>query len=200
MMVDEGHAPGGEPHSGASAFQASLKLLDNRVDWIPMGWQGLYADMRLSLRAVGTAARADVVVYGAYDEDGLLYVDTASDDPVIRGVLRKARCRARCTCALCGRAGARPREFDECARTLCSGCAGIYLLYWELTSELAGRNESQAQGGTWQGRFGVRLWAAMRVAWPLSDNALDEETPLLNTAALKPWMERFWERLDRALD
>jgi hypothetical protein len=133
------HAFSSEPSlaRSASAFEASLVQLDNRVDWIPVGWQPLFGDLRRALRGIAHRSRDNLVIEGAFEEDGLLYVDCQADDEVVQGLLRKARARAKHTCVYCGRRGRR-RELDNWRETtLCGACAGPRLLQLELRRVLA---------------------------------------------------------------
>jgi hypothetical protein len=120
-----------------SAFEASLVQLERRVDWIPLGWQPLFGDLRRALRGIADRSRVDVIIEGAFEEDGLLYVDCQADDEVVQGLLRKTRAKAKNTCVHCGLRGRR-RELDNWRETtLCGTCAGPRLLQVELRRVLA---------------------------------------------------------------
>ena len=106
-----------------SRFTASLRLLDQRIDWIPFGWQRLYGDLRSKLQAVRSPKRDAVFVQGAYEQHGYLHVDAVTDDKVIQGILRKARAKATFTCMVCARQ-ARPRDIGDTYMSLCGACAG----------------------------------------------------------------------------
>jgi hypothetical protein len=122
--------------SSGDAFQESLNRLDRRIDWVPMGWQGIYADVRRQLRAVSSRTRENSVVYGPWQEHGSMYLDACRADPVVHGILRKAHIRAECTCVACGRRGIR-REVGEFRKTLCAPCAAIQLLECEWAELLS---------------------------------------------------------------
>lgn len=177
-----------------SPYEESLSVLNKRVDWIPMGWQALYTDMRVALAAAASPIREQVTVCGGCYEDGLLYVDSGANDAVVQGVLRKARARAKNTCAWCGCHGARLRQAGECIQTLCGKCGGLYLLKEELTSFLSGRDHMHA-GLKWREWFGTRLWIAIQGAWPASLARIDDQTPGLNVDGLEPWMHRLRDRV-----
>lgn len=118
-------------------FHESLELLNSRVDWIPTGWQALYADLRLRLYAVFCEGREPIVFLGGYEEDGHLLVETHAPDFVIQGILRKARAKAACTCMECGQPGKR-REFEDWREmVLCGTCAAPRLLQFEIQRLLA---------------------------------------------------------------
>jgi hypothetical protein len=113
-------------------YKQSLTLLDERVEWIPAGWQRLYADMRLQLRAAACAQRDHVRILGAHEEEGYLLIDASDPDAVVRGILRKARMKAVFTCMECGVPGRRRSLDGWRERVLCGACAGPHLLELEV--------------------------------------------------------------------
>src|SRR5438132_8161151 len=115
------------------AFEESLRRLEDKVDWVPLGWQPLFTAVRLSLRAVQSESRSDIVIHGAWEDEGRLYLDASGEDPVVHGILRKARVHARWTCSQCSRPG-RLREFGECCKTLCGRCAAVHQLELDMAS------------------------------------------------------------------
>lgn len=124
---------GGNRH----AFADSWSRLNRHVELIPMGWQRLYSELRFTLAAISTARRCMIEIAGAWEEDGLLQVQSETTDPVVQGVLRKARVRAMHTCMECGKPG-KPRELDEWRQaTLCGSCAGPRLLAVEVARLIA---------------------------------------------------------------
>jgi len=114
---------------------ASLEVLDQRVDWVPVGWQRLYADLRAKLRAIVCPGRFPIYVDGPCEHDGFLCIEAVTDDKVVQGVLRKARTKALCTCMFCGKP-AKLREFCGRYSTLCSACSGLRRLHLELVEAL----------------------------------------------------------------
>lgn len=136
MTGDEfGDQPDQRFGQAASRFQESLLVLDQRIDWIPAGWQRLYGDMRFKLRAVQCEARHPIRVDGAYETEGFLCVEAVTNDKVIQGILRKARATALATCMGCGNRG-KPREIGDDGATLCASCAGCLRLRDEIQSIL----------------------------------------------------------------
>jgi hypothetical protein len=102
-----------------------------------MGWQRLYSDLRFTLAAISTANRCTIGIAGAWEEDGLLQVQSDTTDRVVQGVLRKARVRAMHTCMECGKPG-KQRELDEWRQaTLCGACAAPRLLVLEIARLIA---------------------------------------------------------------
>lgn len=115
-----------------SPYADSLSRLNRHLDQIPMGWQALYVDLRFTLYCIETPARAATRIDGAWEEDGLLHVQSDSADRVVQGVLRKARVRAMHTCSVCGKRG-KLRQLDEWREaTLCGSCAGPRLLKLQI--------------------------------------------------------------------
>lgn len=120
------------PSPVSGAYFESLATLERHVDLIPFGWQRLYADLRHQLRAIATSRRADVRVDGAWEEDGLLRLESQTGDVVVQGVLRKARARASSTCTDCGRPAKHRELLDWYEVTLCAGCAALPLLQMQV--------------------------------------------------------------------
>jgi hypothetical protein len=128
-----------QAHPGRNryAFADSWSRLNRHLEQIPMGWQRLYSDLRFTLAAVAAAKRCTIEIAGAWEEDGLLQVQSGTTDPVVQGVLRKARVRAMHTCMECGKPG-KQRELDEWRQaTLCGSCAGPRLLALEIARLIA---------------------------------------------------------------
>lgn len=113
------------------AFALGLAQLDERIELVPFGWQHLYLEVRAGLRAARCESRMGIQIYGPTEEEGQLYLDANGIDPVVHGLLRKARARARCTCMDCGRPGFR-RQIRDSYKTLCGRCAGHHFLADEL--------------------------------------------------------------------
>lgn len=118
-------------------FHESMALLNTRVDWIPTGWQALYAEMRLRLYAVFCEGREPIFFLGGYEEDGHLLVETHAPDFVVQGILRKARAKAACTCMECGQPGKRRELEDWREMVLCGTCAAPRLLHLQIQRLLA---------------------------------------------------------------
>lgn len=178
-----------------SRFQESLQILEQRVDWIPMGWQRLYVDLRLKLRAIDCPQRRAVGVNGAYEHEGYLHVEAVSDDRVIQGILRKTRTAAVYTCMACGKRGA-PREIGERYLTLCPTCAGYVRLHDDVLSAL-----TEHQRGHRDVHKRVRESALLCHAFQASVGA-DDCTCLHDVAAdaLTAWLHALLALLDPIVD
>lgn len=136
-MTVECTTPHTHPGQDRYAFADSWSRLNRQVELIPMGWQRLYSDLRFTLAAISSPGRCTIEISGAWEEDGLLQVQSETTDPVVQGVLRKARVRAMNTCMECGKPG-KPRELDEWRQaTLCGSCAGPRLLALEVSRLIA---------------------------------------------------------------
>lgn len=126
-----------QPGQNRYAFADSWSRLNRHVELIPMGWQRLYSELRFTLAAISSPERCTIEISGAWEEDGLLQVQSETTDPVVQGVLRKARVRAMHTCMECGKPG-KLRELDEWRQaTLCGSCAGPRLLALEVARLIA---------------------------------------------------------------
>ena len=126
-----------EKPATSTPFHEGLELLNSRVEWIPTGWQPLYANLRLRLYAVFCEGREPIVFLGGYEEDGHLLVETHAPDFVIQGILRKARAKAACTCMECGQPGTRRELEDWREMVLCGTCAAPRLLQIQIQRLLA---------------------------------------------------------------
>lgn len=136
-MTIECPAPQAHPGQDRFAFADSRSRLNRHVELIPMGWQRLYSDLRFTLAVISSPERCTIQISGAWEEDGLLQVQSDTTDPVVQGVLRKARVRAMNTCMECGKPG-KLRELDEWRQaTLCGLCAGPRLLTLEVARLIA---------------------------------------------------------------
>jgi len=114
-----------------SDYEKSLAQLERRIDWVPMGWQKLYFQLRRRLISVNSTARAHITLEGPWPDMEALYIDASNADSVVQGILRKTAMASRSICSECGHVG-RPREMNEREVILCSPCAGLRLLEHDL--------------------------------------------------------------------
>lgn len=118
-------------HGKRAGLADSLDRLERWVEWIPMGWQRLYLELRCALVSVNTASVRSVWIHEPEVVDGGLLLDVDGGDRVVRGMVRKAWARSRCTCMRCGRPG-KPRCISGYVKTLCARCAALETLSVEL--------------------------------------------------------------------
>jgi hypothetical protein len=181
-------------------FHESLAVLNERVESIPMGWQRLYADMRLRLYAAYCEGREAIVILGAYEQDGQLCVESHAPDFVIQGILRKARMKARCTCTECGQPGRRRELEDWREAVLCGRCAGPRLLRLELQRLLAlDRCGTLGESADALGGPRARL---LRAAAEASGQVHDQDRGVVGgklTAALRSWANRLLGHVEACL-
>jgi hypothetical protein len=199
MIRDEPDVGHDQRHHGdpaESRFRASLQVLDQRIDWIPMGWQRLYGDLRSKLRAIECFSRRVVFIHGAHEQDGYLHVEAVTDDKVVQGILRKARATALYTCMACGRRG-RPRKIGEQHLSLCGHCAGCVQLRDLVESVLVTHERACIHLHQIMGRSNL-LAAAVRASMGsvVETAALSEVSP----QSLKAWLDGMLELLDPIAD
>ncbi len=128
--------PQTNPAPGCSDYLASLDKLVKHHIWLPQGWYPIYFDMIRSLRAVDSHVRSDLKLSGIEMELGVPNILLSRDDPVVRGIVRRAVRKTTVTCEVCTRQG-RPRNASSGWRTLCSSCAGVRQLHQELDAWIA---------------------------------------------------------------
>jgi hypothetical protein len=179
-----------------SRFREGLRTLDQRIDWIPMGWQRLYGDMRSKLRSVECATRNAVMVHGAYEQDGYLHVEAVTNDKVVQGILRKARSAAAATCMACGRRG-KPREFGDRYMSLCGSCAGCVGLREEVLSALVLLKRSPVDV---RGIVGSRNLLAAAIGASLGKSEKEALLSALTEDRLGAWLRTTLDLLDAVVD
>lgn len=104
-----------------------LQRLERWVEWIPIGWQSLYLDMRCALVALGSHQKRAVWIHEPLVVNGGLVFDVDGSDGAVCGIVRKAWARSRCTCMSCGFTG-KPRRIDGYVKTLCARCCALDVL------------------------------------------------------------------------
>lgn len=182
-------------------FHESLAVLNQRVESIPMGWQRLYADMRLRLYAAYCEGREAIIILGAYEHDGHLFVESTAPDFVIQGILRKARMKARYTCTECGLPG-KLRELDDWREAvLCGRCAGPRLLRLEIHRLLAlDRCGTLGESADAMGGPRARL---IRAAAEASGQVDDRDRRVMDgklSSGLRAWSNRLLAHVEACLD
>lgn len=181
-------------------FHESLAVLNERVEFIPMGWQRLYADMRLRLYAAYCEGREPIVFLGAYEQDGQLFVESHAPDYVIQGILRKARTKARCTCTECGQLGRRRELQDWREAVLCGRCAGPRLLRLEIHRFLA-LDRCGTLGESADALAGSRA-RLLRAAAEASGQVRDDDRRVVGgklTAGFRAWANRLLGHVEACL-
>jgi len=119
--------PGDRSSPNAISLAEILEQLERWVEWIPLGWQRLYLDMRCALVALGASQHRDVQIHEPLVVNGGLVFDVDGRDRAVCGIVRKAWARSRCTCMNCGRNG-KPRRIDGYVKTLCAHCCALDVL------------------------------------------------------------------------
>lgn len=189
--------------SGAATteFEESLARLDRAVERVPIGWQRLYGDLRHALRLIRSKLRASTRIDGAWEEDGLLRVESESPDPVVQGVLRKARTRAMNTCMQCGKPGKRRELANWQDATWCGACAAPRLLALDIERVLAldacGSAEIRDQLKSQTESVLIRAAAeAAEQAHALSVGFVINQLP---ASQMREWLRRLHDRIEEDL-
>ena len=110
-----------------TAFSGSIQELNRRTYMVPAGWQKIYFNMILQLKAINCRARGKIELWGAAVEDAEMDITFSKNDPVIDGILRKAVAKMKVTCEICGRPG-QPVDVNAKPHYLCTTCHAPHLL------------------------------------------------------------------------
>lgn len=177
------------------AFAESWSRLNRHVEQIPIGWQRLYAELRFGLAVISSPARSTIRIDGAWEEDGCLQVQSDTEDPVVQGVLRKARVRAMHTCMACGKPG-KLRQLDDWKEaTLCGTCAGPRLLALEI-ARLIGLERcgsASIQDELRHSPAATLVRAAAEAAALTSNRAADFMLDQQNLNEVRAWLQQLQE-------
>ncbi|MDR6766498.1 hypothetical protein J2W88_001763 [Acidovorax delafieldii] len=119
----------------AKTLAECLQRLERWVDWIPIGWQSLYLDMRCALVALGSHQKRAVWIHEPLVVNGGLVFDVDGRDRAVCGIVRKAWARSRSTCMGCGCTGKR-RRINRHVKTLCARCYALDALSRDLDKVL----------------------------------------------------------------
>lgn len=192
VIYNHAHAKGG-------GLADSLDRLERWVEWIPMGWQRLYLELRCALASVDTSPARFVWIHEPEVVDGGLVLDIDGGDRVVRGILRKAWARSRCTCMCCGRPG-KPRWIGGYVKTLCARCTAFEALSVELDACLHDPLDGDPLSlrPTWPREMSPAMRVLMEEGARLG--ALGLESCTAGDAippATQRWMRDVWEHVQR---
>ena len=113
--------PGTDQTQVLTPFQKSLKDLDKKIDWVPLGWQTAFDEFRSKLWSVDCPARANFSVIGDAEMGQWFALPREPVDPVLDRICKKFTARAASTCRHCGSPG-KPRAIDGWNLSLCPTC------------------------------------------------------------------------------
>lgn len=88
---------------------------------VPPGWRRHYATLLHGLKATASPVKRAIRVSGPSFDNGAVLLQVTMDDPVLTGLVRKARARMSCTCMTCGKVG-KPRQVGFNGGVLCASC------------------------------------------------------------------------------
>ena len=127
----------------ASPMPVCVVSLNRAAAQVPPGWRDLLT--RTHYKLIATICEcpvrrraADSITVIITDQELDFKLRTVSDS-VLRGILRKATARSRCTCNQCGRRGRVRSIGDDYVGTLCARCAAVPLLREHIASVLQQR-------------------------------------------------------------
>jgi len=180
----------------------SLERLEAWVEWVPIGWQRLYLDMRCSFMGVNAFHFTSVCIHEPVVVDGGLVLDVDAADPVVRGIIRKAWARSRCTCMRCGRPG-RLRRAGEYRKTLCARCWALQTLCDDLDACLHDPLDGDPLQlpAVWPLTLSPITWRLIKEG--ARRGALSVDRPVAGegiSAADQAWLREVWDRVQTALD
>lgn len=137
------------PELGCNPFVRQMDLLDSRIERVPLGWQRLYADMRLALRAVRCEQRRQTALFGPeFLPSAGMEIGVLNADRTVEGIVRKAMRRSLQTCECCG-GRAKVRQIGFCCKVLCATCGALPMLEAELEAlvrEVDRKSDSESAG------------------------------------------------------
>lgn len=177
----------------------SLDRLERWVEWIPMGWQRLYLELRCALVSVNTNSVRSVWIHEPEVVDGGLVLDVDGGDRVVRGMVRKAWARSRCTCMRCAHP-AKPRPISGYVKTLCARCAALETLSVELDACLHDPLDGDPLSltPTWPRELSPRVKVLMEEGARLGALRVESCTagdPI--PPATQRWLRDVWEHVQR---
>ena len=190
----------------ATPFLDSVRWLETRCEWVPVGWQLAYNEALCKLLAIDCAARAHITVSGPYMEDLNLRVGQNGTDSVVAGILGRLERKTAQTCERCGRPGTLRLLDRPVIKVLCGFCAGPRLASAALSRLLRDMNQSVSSS------LSKEIWweAAPVELRPLIPAAAWHVFPGNGTSASiwytshaqltshRPWLEAVQRALDEA--
>ena len=138
----EDPTPAGYGPNTSMPMPVAVVALNGAARLVPPGWRNLLTQTHHKVRgAIAQSVRRRHVAAGLkviITDQELEFDFSMAPDPVLRGILRKATVRSRCTCSQCGRRG-RVREIgDDYVGTLCARCAAVPMLrehIWSVSQQ-----------------------------------------------------------------
>jgi hypothetical protein len=180
----------------------SLERLERWVEWIPIGWQRVYLDMRCALVALGASQHRDVQIHEPLVVNGGLVFDVDGRDRAVCGIVRKAWARSRCTCMNCGFTG-KPRTIDGYVKTLCARCCALDFLSRGLDEVLHDPWDGDPLQVTpvWPKNLSPLVRMLMKEGARLGTLEVDSpEAGEVIPTAVQAWLRDVWEHVQRELD
>ena len=191
----------------STPFLDSIRWLEVRCGFVPLGWQLAYSDALRKLMAVNCEARAQATLTGPFMDDINVRITQRGADPVVSGILRRLECACANTCEVCGRPG-KIRCLDRTVKVLCAGCAGPRLASVAVTRVLRDLDETadgKPSEEIWWTTAPVQLrpiiptsaWQVLEIAG--TPSAI-QYTSHARLATHRPWLEAVRRALDQAVE
>ena len=185
------------------SFAGSIRGLDASIDHLPGGWRAPLCSLLLGLKAVKAPVRKSLGFQVSTDEYDVLTFQMSREDPVVRGVLRKAVVRCASTCQVCGKRGG-PRQIGFRKFALCAACYAPRALkaeVWKVLDVLTHIDHGTPKvfsEADWSTRLVAVVpadqWRLTRL--PAQQGYLRYLT-LEDAAQMVPWLQRLKQQLER---
>lgn len=133
-----------------TVYERCLISMSERRPKIHAGWRKIFDEMLVSLKMVQCKKRDSVRLKFQLISENEFEIECFYLDPVLNGILRKAKAKSRVTCSRCGARG-KPLRLNGEGRFFCTSCAGLTKFKDEMTLILEAfeKSENSAQSRVW---------------------------------------------------
>ncbi len=140
----------GENDGGKSSYEKSLDSLAEKREEIHDGWRKIYDEMLASMKMVQCRRRNRLRIKFQIFSENEFEFENLYQDPVLQGIVRKAKAKSLVTCFQCGEQG-KPYKINEQESILCTGCMGLMKFRDEIgiILEVIGKTEGAVDSRVW---------------------------------------------------
>lgn len=133
-----------------TVYDRCLISLAEKRPKIHCGWRKIFDEMLVSLKMVQCKKREWVRFKFQILGENEFEIECPYLDPVLEGIVRKAKAKSRVTCSRCGARG-KPLRLNGEGRILCTNCAGLTKFKDEMSLILDAfeKSETSAQSRLW---------------------------------------------------